>query len=314
VTQGPMKIFSGNAHPALGEAICKYLGMGLGQMRLMNFSDGESYCQILENVRGADTFIIQPTCAPVNQHLMELLLMLDAFKRSSADRVTAVLPYYGYARQDRKDKPLVPISSKLVADLLSAAGADRVLTMDLHAPTIQGFFDIPVDHLFAAPVLIDHLAKLNLENLVIVSPDAGGVERARAHAKRLGGELAIIDKRRSAPDVAEVLHLIGDVRGKTAVIVDDIVDTAGTLTGSVRTLRASGARRVLGCFTHAVLSAPAVQRVLESEIEQIVVTDTIPMSEEKRRCGKILVLSVAPLLGEAIRRIHENSSVSSLFV
>ena len=311
---GQLKIFSGNAHPALAESICGYLGVPLGQIRLEGFSDGESYCQILENVRGHDVFVIQPTSQPVNQNLMELLLMLDAFKRSSAERVTAVLPYYGYARQDRKDKPRVPISSKLVADLLSTAGADRVLALDLHAPTIQGFFDIPVDHLFAAPVLIEHLASLNLENLVIVSPDAGGVERARAYAKRLDGDLAIIDKRRPAPNVAEVMHLIGDVRDRTAVIVDDIVDTAGTMTGSVRTLRKNGARRVLACFTHAVLSGPAIQRLLESEIEQIVVTDTIPLSEAKRRCGKILVLSVAPLLGEAIRRIHENASVSSLFV
>ena len=312
--QGELKIFSGNAHLALAEDICTTLGVPLGQMRLTSFSDGESYCQILENVRGRDVFVIQPTCQPVNQNLMELLLMLDACKRSSAERVTAVLPYYGYARQDRKDKPRVPISSKLVADLLSAAGADRVLALDLHAPTIQGFFDIPVDHLFAAPVLIEHLASLKLENLVIVSPDAGGVERARAYAKRLDGDLAIIDKRRSGPNVAEVMHLIGDVRDRTAVIVDDIVDTAGTLIGSVSTLRKNGARRVLACFTHAVLSGPAIQRLLESEIEQIVVTDTIPIGEAKRRCGKVLVLSVAPLLGEAIRRIHENASVSSLFV
>jgi ribose-phosphate pyrophosphokinase len=309
-----IKVFSGSAHPALSEAICDYLGVPLGEIRRTNFSDGETYCQILENVRGTDSFLIQPTCDPANQNLMELLLMLDAFKRSSAERVTAVLPYYGYARQDRKDKPRVPISSKLVADLIGAAGADRVLTMDLHAPTIQGFFDIPVDHLFAAPVLIEHFEKQKLKDLVIVSPDAGGVERARAYAKRLHGDLAIIDKRRSGPNVAEVLHLIGEVRDKVAVIVDDIIDTAGTLMGSVKTLRKNGARRVLACFSHAVLSGPAIQRLMESEIEQIVVTDTIPLSDEKRRCGKILALSVAPLLGEAIRRIHENSSVSSLFV
>jgi ribose-phosphate pyrophosphokinase len=312
--QGPLKIFSGNAHPGLAGEICRYLGLELGGLRLTTFSDGESYCQILDNVRGGDVFVIQPTCTPANQNIMELLLMLDAFKRSSADRVTAVIPYYGYARQDRKDKPRVPISSKLVADLLSRAGADRVLTMDLHAPTIQGFFDIPVDHLYAAPVLIDYMAAQNLENLVIVSPDAGGVERARAYAKRLGGDLAIIDKRRSGPNVAEVMHLIGDVRGKTAVIVDDIVDTAGTLTGGVKTLRENGAARVLACFTHGVLSGPAAKRLKDSEIEQIVVTDTIPLSEEMRRSGKVLSLSVAPLLGEAIRRIHDNASVSSLFV
>ena len=314
MTQPEIKIFSGGAHPALAASIAHNLGLDLGQIHLTVFSDGESYCQILENVRGADVFVIQPTCAPVNQNLMELLLMLDAFKRSSAERVTAVLPYYGYARQDRKDKPRVPISSKLVADLLTAAGADRVLTMDLHAPTIQGFFDIPVDHLFSGPVLIEHLASQKIKDLVIVSPDAGGVERARAFAKRLEGQLAIIDKRRPAPDVAEVHHLVGDVRGRTAIIVDDIVDTAGTLIGSAAALKKNGAVRVLACFTHGVLSGPAIARLKDSAIEQIVVTDTIPIPEEKLACGKIRVLSVAPLLAKAIRFIHENLSVSSLFV
>jgi ribose-phosphate pyrophosphokinase len=314
VAGGPIKIFSGNAHPRLAQEICEYLKVQLGAIQLTRFSDGECYCQILENVRGTDVFTIQPACPPVNENLMELLILMDALKRSSAQRITAVLPYYGYARQDRKDKPRVPISAKLVADLISAAGADRVLTMDLHAPAIQGFFDIPVDHLFAAPVLIDYVAQLRIPNLVIVSPDAGGVERARAYAKRLKSSLAIIDKRRTDKNVAEILHVIGDVRGMNALIVDDIVDTAGTLTGTVKALKHEGAQKIYACFTHAVLSGPAVERLRGSELEQVLVTDTIPMDEQKQAEARVRVLSIAPLLGEAIRRIHTSSSVSSLFV
>jgi ribose-phosphate pyrophosphokinase len=312
--KGQLKVFSGSAHPLLGREICQFLKIPVGALEIRRFADGEAYCQILENVRGTDVFVIQPTCPPVDQNLLELLVMLDAFKRSSAARITAVLPYYGYARQDRKDKPRVPISAKLVADLLTAAGADRVLAMDLHAPAIQGFFDIPVDHLFAAPVLIDHVAKLNLKDLVIVSPDAGGVERARAYAKRLGGSLAIIDKRRGERNEPKVLHVIGDVKGLNCLIVDDIVDTAGTLTGSVQALTKKGAKAIYGCFSHAVLSGPAVQRIRSSEMVQTVVTNSIPIDEEKRKAGRITILSVAGLLGEAIKRIHTNSSVSSLFV
>ena len=311
---GPLKIFSGNAHPQLAQEICDYLKTSLGAINLSRFSDGECYCQILDNVRGTDVFAIQPICPPVNENLMELLILMDALKRSSAQRITAVLPYYGYARQDRKDKPRVPISAKLVADLISAAGADRVLAMDLHAPAIQGFFNIPVDHLFAAPVLIEHSAGLAIPNLVIVSPDAGGVERARAYAKRLEASLAIIDKRRVDKNVAEVLHVIGEVEGMNAMIVDDIVDTAGTLTGTVRALKAAGVREVYACFTHAVLSGPAVERIRSSDLKRITVTNTIPLSARTREEGRLEVLSVAPLLGEAIRRIHTNSSVSSLFV
>jgi ribose-phosphate pyrophosphokinase len=311
---GGIKVFSGTAHPALAEEICAYLGLPLGGIEITRFSDGESYCQISENVRGTDSFLIQPTCPPVNHNLMELLIMIDAFKRSSAARITAVLPYYGYARQDRKDKPRVPISAKLVADLVTAAGADRILAIDLHAPSIQGFFDIPFDHLFAAPVLIEHIRGMNIVDPVIVAPDAGGVERARAYAKRLQGELAVIDKRRTGPNVAESLRLIGDVDGRTSIIVDDIVDTAGTLVGTVKTLKAHGAREVYACFSHAVLSGPAVNRLAESEIEAIVTTNTIPIDAEKMKSAKLQCLSVAPLLGEAIERIHNNASVSSLFV
>jgi len=308
------KVFSGSAHPALAREICASLGIPLGVVEVRRFSDGEAYCQILDNVRGADVFVIQPTCPPVDGNLMEMLVMLDAFKRSSAARITAVLPYYGYARQDRKDKPRVPISAKLVADLLTAAGADRILAMDLHAPAIQGFFDIPVDHLFAAPVLIDHAAKMKLRDLVVVAPDAGGVERARAYAKRLDASLAIIDKRRGEAGEPQVMHVIGEVEGRNCLIVDDIVDTAGTLTGTVKALTKKGARSIYGCFTHAVLSGPAVERIRASEMKQVVVTNTIPMDEAKRTAGRITVLSVADLLAEAIKRIHNNSSVSSLFV
>ncbi len=309
-----LKLFAGNGNPRLAQAICDYLRLPLGEWKLTRFSDGEVYCQLLQNVRGTDVFVIQPTCCPVNETLMELLLAVDALKRSSADRITAVIPYYGYARQDRKDKPRVPISAKLVADLLQAAGVQRLLTMDLHAPAIQGFFDVPVDHLLAAPVLLDWIERQKFENVTIVSPDAGGVERARFYAKKLGASLAIIDKRRIEANVAATMNVIGDVKGRTCVIVDDIVDTAGTLVGSVRALKEKGADAVHACFTHAVLSGPAMGRIAESEIATIAVTDTIPLTEEKAREPKLTVLSVAGLLGEAIARIHSNSSVSSLFV
>ena len=313
-TSNDLKIFGGNAHPALVREIAEHLQIPEGKIQVSRFSDGECYCQIQENVRGADVFLIQPTCPPVNENLVELLMMLDATKRSSASRVTAVLPYYGYARQDRKDKPRVPISAKVVADLLMAAGADRVLTMDLHAPPIQGFFDIPVDHLFATPVILDYLGNLDRENLTIVSPDAGGVERARAYGKRLGAGLAIVDKRRGEKNLPEVMHLIGDVEGHTALIVDDIIDTAGTLVGTVKALRDNGAARVLACFTHPVLSGSALERIQEVRIDELIVTNTIPLPEEKRARANIKILSVGSLLGEAIRRIHIHSSVSSLFV
>jgi len=309
-----LKVFSGNGNPQLAEAICEYLRLPLGQWRLNRFMDGEVYCQVLENVRGTDVFVIQPTGPPVNENLVELLIAVDALKRSSAHRITAVLPYYGYARQDRKDKPRVPISAKLVADILTAAGVDRVLTVDLHAPAIQGFFDVPVDHLLAAPVLLDWIDQQAFEKLTIVSPDAGGVERARFYAKRLRADLAIIDKRRVAANVAVTMNVIGDVDKRTCVIIDDLVDTGGTLVGSVNALREKGASSVVACFTHALLSGPAMERIANSELKHVVVTDTIPISEEKLKEPRIKVLSVANLLGEAIARIHSNSSVSSLFV
>jgi ribose-phosphate pyrophosphokinase len=311
---GELKVFGGRAHPALTQEICGYLNVAPGKVTAYNFSDGEIFCQIEENVRGSDVFVIQPTCPPVNENLIELLVMLDAFKRSSAERVTAVLPYFGYARQDKKDKPRVPITSKLVADLISKAGADRVLTMDLHAAQIQGFFDIPVDHLFAAPVILDAIRELAVENLTIVSPDAGGVERARAIAKRLEVGLAIVDKRRTNPNEAEVMHVIGDVEGRTAFIIDDIIDTAGTLTKTAEALRKQGATEVMAVGVHGVLSGPAVDRLLESEVSQVLITNTTPIEEKLRRLDKLRPLSVAALLGEAVRRIHEDSSVSSLFV
>jgi ribose-phosphate pyrophosphokinase len=309
-----LKVFSGNGHPKLAQAICEYLRIPLGNWNLTRFADGEIYCQILENVRGADVFVMQPTCPPVNETLMELLIAVDALKRASAARITAVLPYYGYARQDRKDKPRVPISAKLVADLLQAAGVGRVLTMDLHAPAIQGFFDVPVDHLFSAPVHLEWIEKQHYEKLTLVSPDAGGVERARAYAKRLGASLAIIDKRREEANVAQTMNVIGDVDGRTCVIVDDMVDTAGTLVGSVRALKKKGAGSVVACFTHALLSGPAMSRLSDCDLERVVATDTIPLAKEKARHPKIVVLEVAGLLGEAIARIHSNASVSSLFV
>ena len=309
-----IRIFSGSANRPLAKAICAYLDVPEGQITLKKFTDGETYCQIIENIRGQDVFVIQPTCPPVNEHLMELLLMVDAFKRSSAARVTTVIPYYGYARQDRKDKPRVPISAKLVADVLSAAGADRVLAVDLHAPAIQGFFDIPVDHLFAAPVFVSHFEKMRIPDLMIVSPDAGGVERARAYAKRLNASLAIVDKRRDEKGNAQLMHLIGDVEGKNTLIVDDIVDTATTLSETVKALHAHGAKNIYACFTHGVLSGSAVEKLAASNLARTLVTDTIPIRPEVAQMARIEVLSVAELLGEAIFRIHNNSSVSSLFI
>jgi ribose-phosphate pyrophosphokinase len=311
---GELRIFGGRAHPALTEKICAYLSLAPGKVTLYNFSDGEIFFQIRENVRGSDVYVVQPTCAPVNDNLIELLIMLDAFKRSSASRVTAVIPYYGYARQDKKDAPRVPISSKLVADIISRAGADRILTMDLHAAQIQGFFDVPVDHLFAAPVVLDAVRQMDLPDLVIVSPDAGGVERARAIAKRLNAGLAIVDKRRVAKNEAEVMHLIGEVDGMTALVVDDIIDTAGTLTKTADLLKNRGALRILAAGIHGVLSGPALDRINAAPIEKVLISDTIPLDDKLARCSKLEPLSVAALLGEAIRRIHDNSSVSSLFV
>ncbi len=309
-----LKVFSGRSHPSLTEEICTHLGVAPGHVTLYSFSDGEHYVQIDENVRGADVFVIQPTCPPsVNDHLMELLIMLDAFKRSSARRITAVLPYYGYARQDRKDKPRVPITAKLAADLISKAGADRVLTLDLHAAQIQGFFNIPVDHLFAAPVIVNYLKTLNLDNLTIVSPDAGGVERARAYAKRLGASLAIIDKRRFAKNQTEVMNIIGEVEGRNVFIVDDIIDTAGTLIHSAQALRDNGAKSISAACTHAVLSGPAIERINASDLTQVIATNSIPTQDKEAECSKLKTLSIAQLLGEAINRIHNEDSVSSLF-
>ncbi|MCC7243563.1 MAG: ribose-phosphate pyrophosphokinase [Acidobacteria bacterium] len=312
---GELKVFSGSAHPALAMQIADFLGCGLGQARLRRFPDTEVSFQIDENIRGTDVFIIQPTCAPVDQHLMELMIMVDAFRRSSAARITAVLPYYGYARQDRKDKPRVPISAKLVANVLSAAGTNRVLTMDLHKAQIQAFFDIPVDHLFAAPVIIDELSRQDYPRLTIVAPDAGGAERARAYAKRLGAELAVIDKRRRVDDgSAEVMNVIGEVGGRTCVIVDDIIDTAGTVQKAAQAVKDAGAERVLACAVHGVLSGPAIGRIEKAPIDKLIITNTIPLGSERAKCQKIVELSVARLLGQAIRSIHEETSVSSLFV
>ncbi len=307
-------VFSGRGNPELADKIAAYLGIRLGEIKLFNFSDGENYCQVLENVRGRDVFVIQPTCHPVNDNLMELLIIMDALKRASAQRVNAVIPYYGYARQDRKDKPRVPITSRLVADLLEAVGTDRLICVDVHAAQIQGFFNVPVDHLFAAPVLINHIAKMGLPNLTVVSPDAGGVERARAYAKRLGTQLAIVDKRREVANVAEVMNVIGDVKNRSCFIVDDIIDTSGTLCETVKALLEKGAKAVYAACTHPVFSGPAVDRLNASGISKVLVTDTIPIGEKQKLCPKIEVLSVAPLLGEAIQRIHDESSVSSLFV
>ncbi len=311
---GELKVFSGSAHPELTREIASFLGVPVGQARLRRFADSEVSFQIDENIRGTDVFVVQPTCAPADQHIMELLIMIDAFRRSSAARITAVLPYFGYARQDRKDKPRVPISAKLVANILSAAGTNRVLTMDLHKAQIQGFFDIPVDHLFAAPVIIDYLSKLDHPKLTLVSPDAGGAERARAYAKRLGGELAVIDKRRTDDGTAEVMNVIGDVEGRTCILQDDIIDTAGTITKGATALKENGAARVFACAVHGVLSGPAIERIEKSPIDKLIVTNTIPLSAAAAASSKVVVLSVARLLGQAIKSIHEETSVSSLFV
>src|SRR5512144_1458200 len=294
------KIFCGTANEPLCDEVCHFLGLTRGQAKVTRFSDGEVYLQIQENVRGADVFLMQPTCNPVDMHLMELLLMMDALKRASARRITAVIPYFGYARQDRKDKPRVPISSKLVADLLTTAGADRALVVDLHAPQIQGFFNIPVDHLFASPVLVDYFRKLSLPDLTVVSPDAGGVERARFFAKKMDSALAIVDKRRTDINVTEVMHVIGDVQGRTCLILDDIIDTAGTLVKTVSALIDAGAKEVYACATHAVLSGPAIERISQSVLEQVVVTNTIPLTEAAKNEPKIRVLSIAGLIGSAI--------------
>jgi len=307
------KIFCGTANEALAEEVCTFLGMARGQAMVTRFKDGEAYVQIQENVRGADVFLMQPTSHPVDMHLMELLLMIDALKRASARRITAVIPYFGYARQDRKDKPRVPVSAKLVADLLTTAGADRALVVDLHAPQIQGFFNIPVDHLFASPVLVDHFKKLNLPDLTVVSPDAGGVERARFFAKKMDAPLAIVDKRRVEMNVAEVMHVIGDVGGRTCLLIDDLIDTAGTLVKTAAALKESGASRVFACASHAVLSGPALENLATSEIEQVVVTNTIPLSEAAKKEPKIVVRSIAGLIARAIQSIHEETSVSKLF-
>jgi ribose-phosphate pyrophosphokinase len=308
-----MKVFAGSSNPGLAGEIVNYLTIGLGKSVLERFSDGEIHFYIDENVRGEDIFIVQTGSADANFHLMELFLMVDAFKRASAERITAVMPYYCYARQDWKDRPRVPITARLVSDLIEKAGANRILTMDLHSPQIQGFFSIPVDNLMAAPVLANHIRTLRLENLTIVSPDAGGVGRARVFAQRLDAKLAIIDKRRPAPNVAKVLHVIGEVAGQNVVIFDDMVDTAGTLTHSVEALAKEGAKRIFSACTHPVLSGPALDRIDQSKLERIFVTNTIPLAERAAASGRITVLSVAELFGEAIRRINEGSSVSSLF-
>ncbi|MBT5027467.1 MAG: ribose-phosphate pyrophosphokinase [Nitrospina sp.] len=310
---GRMLVFSGRANTPLAEEIVKYLGIPLGKTVIRDFSDQEIYVRIEENVRGRDVFVVQPTCYPGNTNIMELLIMIDALRRASAKRITAVIPYYGYARQDRKCEPRVPITSKLVADLLETAGTERVLTVDLHAGQIQGFFNIPVDHLFAMNVLVDYIRNQNLSNMIVISPDAGGVERARAYAKRLDSSLAIIDKRRDAPNEAKAMNIIGDVKGKVAFIVDDMIDTAGTLMEATEALLGAGAKEVHACCSHPVLSGPAAERISASAIKSVVTTNTIPLSEGLSQNPKVKVLSVAPLLGEAILRIHEETSVSSLF-
>ncbi len=307
------KIFAGSANRALAEEICKQIGVPLGETKMQKFSDGEIYFQLLENVRGADVFVVQPTCYPVDSNLIELLIMIDALKRASAGRITTVVPYYGYARQDRKDRPRVAISSKLVADLLTTAGANRALFMDLHAAQIQGFFNIPVDHLFASPVLVGYFREKNLPNLTVVSPDAGGVERARFFATKMEAPLAIVDKRRTDINVTSVMHVIGDVRGRTCLIIDDIVDTAGTLVKTADALLEQGATEIYACASHAVLSGPAIERIAQSRLKELVVTDSIPLQDDAKRVPKIKVLSVAGLLAAAIESIHMETSVSSLF-
>ncbi|MDQ3650125.1 MAG: ribose-phosphate pyrophosphokinase [Acidobacteriota bacterium] len=313
-TTGGIKIFSGNANRALTDEICNYLSCDPGSATTTRFSDGEFSFQISENVRGGDIFIVQPTCPPTDAHLMELLVMIDAFRRSSAERVTAVIPYYGYARSDKKDRPRVPVAAKLVANLITTAGADRVLTIDLHAAQIQGFFDIPVDHLYAAPVIIGHYQTNPLPNLTVVAPDTGGAERARAYAKRLNAELALCDKRREKANVAEVMNVVGDVRGRNCLIIDDMCDTGGSLTKVARALREAGADGIHACFTHPVLSGGACDQLAKSEIEQVVTTNTIPLRDKACRLDNIKVLSIGPLLAKAIKSIHEETSVSSLFV
>ncbi|WP_020675461.1 ribose-phosphate pyrophosphokinase [Geopsychrobacter electrodiphilus] len=309
-----IKIFTGNSNQPLAQEICDHLSVNLGHAKVHTFSDGEIQVEIGDNVRGRDVFLVQSTCAPTNNHLMEMLVMVDALKRASAARINAVVPYFGYARQDRKVAPRAPITAKLVADLISVAGVDRLLTVDLHAGQIQGFFDIPVDHLYAAPVMLDEIRNKKLKDLVIVSPDAGGTERARAFAKRLDAGLAIIDKRRSGPNVSEVMHIIGDVKNKNCVIVDDMIDTAGTLCTAANALLNSGAISVSACATHGVLSGPALERITESKLQEVVVTNTIPVQPRFKDCAQLRTLSVSKLLAEAIRRIHNDESVSSLFV
>jgi ribose-phosphate pyrophosphokinase len=309
-----MRLFGGTSNPSLTEEVCKYLGIPPGKMTAKTFSDGETQIEIHENARGRDAFVLQSTCTPVNDNLMQLLIIIDALKRASAKRITAVIPYYGYGRQDRKVKPRVPISAKLVADLITVAGANRVVSMDLHAGQIQGYFNIPVDNIFAAPVLLKYMRSHFQDNLVIVSPDAGGVERARAFAKRLGASLAIIDKRRDQPNISEAMNIIGEVEGRNAVILDDMVDTGGTLTEAARALIDRGAATIYACCTHPVLSGPAMERIHASPIEKLVVTNTIPLREEAKKSHKIESLSVAELLGETIKRIYSSDSVSTLFV
>ncbi|MBI4850098.1 MAG: ribose-phosphate pyrophosphokinase [Nitrospirae bacterium] len=309
-----IKLFTGNSNRALAKEIADVLTIPVGEATVSTFSDGEIMVQINENVRGSDVFVVQSTCMPVNSSIMELLLMIDALRRASAARITAVIPYYGYSRQDRKAQPRVPISARVVADLLSATGVNRVLTIDLHAGQIQGFFDIPVDHLYSAPVLADYVKKEYINNIVVVSPDAGGVERARAFAKRLDATLAIIDKRREKANVSQVMHVIGDVRDKSAILFDDMIDTAGTITQAAAAIKANGAKRVVAACSHAVLSGPALERINESALEEVIITNTIPADSKKEKCKKLTTLSVAPLLGEAIKRIHEETSISSLFL
>ena len=309
-----MKLFGGTSNTTLTQEVCDYLGVQPGKMAAKTFSDGETQIEIHENIRGRDVFVLQSTCTPVNDNLMQLLIMMDALRRASADRVTAVIPYYGYGRQDRKVKPRVPISAKLVADLITVAGANRVVSIDLHAGQIQGYFNIPVDNLYAAPVLVKHIRTYFQDDLVIVSPDAGGVERARAYAKRLEASLAIIDKRRDAPNVAKAMNIIGEVEGRTAVILDDMIDTAGTLTQAAKALKENGAGKIYACCTHPVLSGTAVEKIEASPLDKVVVTNTIPLNEKARNGSKIMTLSVAELLGETIKRVHNSDSVSTLFV
>ncbi len=307
------RLFSGTANPELARKIGEHIGVKVGETKMQRFADGEVFFQLLENVRGVDVFVVQPTCYPVDQHLVELLVMIDALKRASAARITVVMPYYGYARQDRKDRPRVAISAKMVADVLTTVGANRALFVDLHAAQIQGFFNIPVDHLYASPVLVSHFRELNLPNLMVISPDPGGVERARFFAQKMGAPLAIVDKRRTDLNVAEVMHVVGDVEGKTCLIIDDIIDTAGTLVKTADALLEAGATAVHACASHGVLSGPAIDRIASSRLEQLVLTDTIPLREQAQKLSKIKVLSIAGLLGAAIESIHMETSVSTLF-